>query len=357
MFNFFAKKLEGEEIVEAIKTLRTEKGSKKNKAFTDLRDTFAGLIFKKVKAVGSLAHTKEEREEMQHHIETSFLEVLMEPNLKLDDYKSVIGYIASAFNTKINIHSIQKLLGHNEIITDVWRYKVEFKNALKRYMNDHNKKAPDFDDEDELADFSKNYMNKKVETVLDILKMFSASTIRSMQQEVGGNDSDDNAITLMDTIKSKEPLPDTVLHDKRLVETLMKVVDKKLTPDQKKIFLLYYLPDNPETNKILNDAEKNALDGKEKERIKELSDKDRAETKEKPMTNIELSEITGITERNVRHYLGLAREQIRDSEELKELVASRRINVLVKYAMKNYYSSEEDIIQDVVKTVMANLSK
>jgi RNA polymerase sigma factor (sigma-70 family) len=349
VFHIFAKKLEGEEIIEAIKIMRAEKGTKANKAFTDLRDTFAGLIFKKIKSVNSLAHSQSEREEIKQHVESSFVEVLMDPHMELTDYKRIIGYIASAFNTKINIHSIQELLGHDEIVKDVWKYKVEFKNALKRYMNDHNKKAPDFDEEEELNDFAKNYMNKKVESVLDILKMFSTSTIRSMEQELGGGDEgDDNAITLMDTLKTNEPLPDQVLQDKELMHIFLKEIDKLLTPRQKKLFLMYRLPDNPETEKLLTADEKKKLEEKDKERMKELEEKGKGDTKQKPLTNDELAEITGIAPRTVREDISVIKEKLLKSEELKELVASRRINRLVKYALKNYYSTTEDLVFEIV---------
>jgi hypothetical protein len=341
MFLIYCKKLDiQKELIDAIKTLRTEKGSKKNTAFADLRDTFAGQIRNKFNSVKHLAnYNKDLEDEIKHNIETLFLECLMNEKMDLTDPYKVLGYINYTFNTRVNVHSIRNLLGQDEIISNLQKNKNDFGNAIKNYFK-KNKKMPDFQNEEELEDFSKNFINKKKETVLDIAKMFGTSMIKSLQKEVGGEDSDDNAITLMDTIKSNEPLADNILQDKELKDILFKAIDSS-KPINKKMFLMFYLPDDPETQKILTAEEKEKFNEKMKQ----------VETHgHRQLTKEEIAEITGISPRNVRQFIDNVKEIIKKDEDLKQLVYSRRINNLVKFAIRNYYNTQEDLIKEIIKS-------
>jgi len=319
MFFLRAKRLQGEELVEAVITLQDPKASNKdkNEAYKDIRDTFKGLIVNKIKSVIEIAENKRERDEIEHHVETSFLEVLMELTPK--SAGEIVAYIAHAFRTKINKHSISILLGKTEILSDIGKYKIRFKNALRTFYQKH-KRMPDFnkidvenleEDSSDLKEFAE-IIRADEEKVLEILKLFGQGTIKSLFQEVSG-DEGENALVLMDTLKSNEPLPDEVFRDRELIRLLIKEI-KKLPENQQKVLMMYYHPHDPEAEQL---------------------------------TNNEIAEKTGISERNVRHWIAIGREKIRESEELKEMLTASTIKRLVKFAM-SYRKSTEDLVFEVV---------
>jgi RNA polymerase sigma factor (sigma-70 family) len=317
MFWVKSKKLAGEDLVNAVKKLQSKDSNRreKNEAFEDLRDTFKGLIEKKIRAVNEVASNKSERDEIRHHVETSFLEVLMDLTPKSPG--EIVGYISKAFNTKINRHSIEILLGKGDIMSDIHKYKIRFKNALRTF-HDKYKHMPDFNKIDHETEKSEDLekfaeiMNTTEDKVLEILKLFGQGTIKSMYQEVAGDD-EENALVLMDTLKSDEPLPDEVLRDKELTRILIDEI-KKLPENQQKVLMLYYHPHDPSAEEL---------------------------------TNNEIAAKTGITERNVRHWIAIGREKLRESPILKELIASALTRKLVKFAM-NKYRTSEDLIFEVV---------
>lgn len=329
MFWLKSKKLEGDDLVNAVKALQDSSTSRKDKTkiFDDLRETFGGLIGKKMKQVSDLASNANERAEIRHHIESSFLEVLMDLTPK--SAGEIVGYIAKAFGTKINRHSISEMLGKTEIIPDVNKYKVRFKNALRTFFKKH-KRMPDFNKIDfkQVEDDTKDYesedlkefstiLKADVDQTLEILKLFGQGTIKSMYEEVAG-DEGESALMLMDTLKSNEPLPDEVLKNKEIMRLFMQEVEK-LPEDEKTVLLKYYHPNDP-----------NADDLTSNEVASELSKKD-----------------PKFTERMVRHWIAIGREKLRESPKLKELYTASLINKLVKIAMLRYKTTE-DMIFEVV---------
>jgi hypothetical protein len=327
MFWFISKKLEGESLVQAVKILQSSDSSRKEKndAFKDLRETFGGLIGKKEKTVREVATNNQERSEIRHHIETSFLEVLMD--VKSDKAPEIVSYIAKAFNTKINRHSIAELLGKGEVISDIKKYKIRFKNALRSFFEKHHR-MPDFnkvnvddleDDSDDLKKFAE-IMNASEDKVIEILKLFGQGTIKSLYQEVAG-DEGENALTLIETLRSNEPLPDEVLRDKEIMRLFTQEI-KKLPENQQKVLMMYYHPNDPSAEDLTNNqiAEK-------------LQKEDKA-----------------YTERNVRHWIAIGREKLRDNPKLKELYTASLIQKLVKVAMSLYRTSE-DLVFEVVSSI------
>lgn len=329
MFWLKSKKLEGDSLVEAVKILQNPNSPRKdkNRVFDDLRDTFGGLIGKKEKSVREVATNAQERNEIRHHIETSFLEVLMD--VKPNSAPEIVAYIAKAFNTKINRHSIAELLGKGEIIGDIKKYKIRFKNALRTFFEKY-RRMPDFnkikvddleDDSDDLSKFA-DIIKAPEERVIEILKLFGQGTIRSLYQEVAG-DEGENALTLMETLKSSEPLPDEVLRDKEIMRLFTQEI-KKLPENQQKVLMMYYHPHDPSAEDLTNNqiAEK-------------LQKEDKA-----------------YTERNVRHWIAIGREKLRDNPKLKELYMASMIRKFVKRAMIRYKTSE-DLVFEIVSSIMA----
>lgn len=328
MFLLKSKKLEGDDLVNAVKVLQDISSSRKqkNEAFENLRDTFAGLIFKKIKSVSDIARNYQERSEIRHHIESSFLETLME--LEPRSPGEIVSYIAHAFNTKINRHSISNLLGKGEIIGDINKYKIRFKNALRSFFEKY-KRLPDFNkinieelesDDDDLKKFSE-IIKMPEDKTLEVLKLFGQGTIRSMYEEVG-EDKSEKALILMDTLKSNEPLPDEVLKDKEIMRVFMREIEK-LPEKQKKVIMEYYHPDDPYAEDLTSN---------------EIADKLK---KEDP----------AFTERMVRHWIAIGREKLRESPELKEIYTAGLIKSLVKLAMSKYRTTE-DVVFDIVSSIV-----
>lgn len=329
MFWLKSKKLEGDDLVNAVKTLQDKKtlSKDKTKIFDDLRETFGGLIGKKMKQVSELADNSKERTEIRHHIESSFLDALMELTPK--SAGEIVAYIAKAFATKINRHSIADMLGKSEIIPDVKNYKIRFKNALRTFFQKH-KRMPDFNkiDLEQIDDESKDYESKDlkdfseilktdIDKTLEILKLFGQGTIKSMYEEVAG-DEGESALVLMDTLKSNEPLPDQVFKNKEIMR-LFKEEIKKLPENEQTVLMKYYHPDDPDAEDLTSN-----------ELAAELSKKD-------PI----------FTERMVRHWIAIGREKLRESPKLKELYTASLITSLVKVAMLRYKTTE-DMIFEVV---------
>ncbi|MDD5650225.1 MAG: hypothetical protein PHF86_07415 [Candidatus Nanoarchaeia archaeon] len=324
MFFLKSKKLEGDSLVDAVKTLQNTDSSRKekNKSFEDLRETFGGLIGKKEKSIREIAKNQQERNEIRHHIESSFLEVLMDVTPK--SAPEIVAYIAKAFNTKINRHSINNLLGKGEIIEDINKYKIRFKNALRTFFEKYHR-MPDFNkvDVDDLEEGSDDLdkfseiMKSKKEKVLEILKLFGQGTIKSMYEEVAG-DEGENALILMDTLKSNEPLPDEVLRDKEIMKIFSEEL-KKLPENQQRVLMEYYHPNDPNADDLTNNQVAEKLQ----------------------------KEDESYTERNVRHWLAIGREKLRENNKLRELYTASTIRRLVKIAMCKYKTSE-DIVFDIV---------
>jgi hypothetical protein len=347
MFYVKCKKLEGQDLVNAVVKLQDSKSSRKEKndAFSDLRDTFGGLIGKKFKSVVELASNKDEREEIRHHIESSFLEVLMD--LKPKSPGEIVGYISHAFNTKINRHSISDLLGKGEIVSDISKYKIRFKNALRTFHQKYHR-MPDFnkidleDVEEESSDL-KNFaeiMHAKEDLVLEVLKLFGQGTIKSMYQEVA-RDEGENALILMDTLKSDEPLPDEVLKDKELVRTMKQAIND-LTPSDfgkdsgrvkndmdkvKETLLTYYRVGQPEAEELKSDQVAEIIF---KKYYKGKSDTTLDQVK-----------------RKVRDWIAIGRYALANNKKLHELYTASLTNKLVKFAMSKYRTSE-DVVFEVV---------
>jgi hypothetical protein len=219
MYHKLSKKLEKQEIFKAIQEVRHEIGNKKEQAYKNLRDTFADPINEKIDSLLYIANTDAEKNEIKHHVESSFLEILMDPNLQFDDYTRTEQYIINVLKLRVTTKIIKNLLNKDEIIQDVAQYKSEFKN------------------DKQLADFAQNFLNKTPQFTLEILAMFWPSFIVSLEQKiVQDNKQNDNMTKFMDAIQNDEHLPDKILHDKELIRNLMQVLNEKLTPDQKKFF-------------------------------------------------------------------------------------------------------------------------
>jgi hypothetical protein len=349
MFLLVSKKLEGQSLVDAVKVLQdhASKRTEKNVAFSDLRDTFKGLIEKKIHSVIEVAESKSERDDIRHHVETSFFQILTELTPK--SAPEIVGYIAKGFSTKVNRQSIKNLLGKGNIVSDIEKYKYRFKNALRDFYKQY-KRMPDFnkidldsaEDESDDIDKFKKILKTTEEQTLEILKLFGQGTMKSMYDEVAGDD--ENALILMDTLKSDEPLPDEVLEDKQLVETVKKEIknlsisdfnaesQKRIEKDLdkvKKVLMIYYRIDNPQADELKSDqvAEKiykEEYEGKSGETLDQIK-------------------------RKTRDWISEGRRALEKSPILKKLYVESMSKVFVKMAI-NKYKTAEDLVFEVVSS-------
>jgi RNA polymerase sigma factor (sigma-70 family) len=315
MFFFRMTKLKDQALVDAVKIVRGDKKDsttkERNTAYKDILDTFGGLIGNKIKSIkGQLSDVP--YKELEHHLNTSLIEVLSELDAeKLNNPANIVSYVNSAFNTKINVHSIKRLLGKDEIMPSMRNDQERFRNARKTFKNKYNK-FPDLDNDDDLKNFAE-IMGIDEDRVKEILHTFSTSAVRSMEQEVAGGD-DDSAITLLDTLSSNTPLPDEVYENHELMKTFSKEIERLLEPEEKKVIRLYYHLDDPA--------------GKE-------------------LTNNELAKETGLSERMVRHWIAMGRKKLEQSEILKKLHSEAMIKSFIKFAT-NYFKTPEQLVFEIV---------
>lgn len=313
MFFFRTTHLKDQALVDAVKILRGEKtgSSKKEKdqAYKDILDTFGGLVGNKIKSIKGQLHNVPYKD-LEHHIQTSLIETLLEPTMRSDNPGEIVSYVKSAFGTKINVHSIKRLLGEDDIMPSMRNDQERFKNARRTFKNKYNK-FPNFDEEEDLKNFAE-IMNIPEERVMEILHTFSATAVRSMEQEVAGGD-DDSAISLMETLSSDEPLPTKVYENIELMRTFSKEIDRLLTPDEKRVVRMYYHLDDPAGDEL---------------------------------TNNELAEKTGLSPRMVRHWLAMGRKKLEESTKLKELHTIATIKSFVKFAT-NYLKTTEDLVSAI----------
>ncbi len=338
MFWLISKKLEGQELVDAVKKLQdaSTPRKEKNDAFKELRETFGGLIGNKIKSVMHVAENSSERNEIKHHVETSFLQVLTELTPK--SAPEIVAYVNHAFKTKINQESIKNLLGKGEILSDIGKYKYRFKNALRDFHKKY-KRMPDFnkvdlsDAEDESDDVEKFSKILKVDEnqVLEILKLFGQGTIKSMYEEVAGDDEGEGALALMETLKSDVPMPDEVLENKKLREEIDKAIKQEF-PDanEQKVIRTYLFPTDADFQQAIKQFGKDNVGNQ--------------------LTNDQVAAITGISERKVRHWLSKHyRDKLEKSPILKQLYTEAMIKSFVKIAMARY-GNTEDLIFEVVSS-------
>lgn len=294
MFNLISKTLKGEEILEAINTLRTSRGRTADQAFLDLRDTFSPLLKSRVNSVKHIANNYQELKEIQYFVESTFSEILLAKQLDTSNLNRVKAYIKRMMNVKITEMGVKEQLGKTLIITKM----QDVYNALKRYHKKY-KRLPDFNDKRDLSDFAK-VIKLDIKSVKEVIKGLGSSKIKSIFEEIGGRDTE-NVETLLDSIKSQEPLPDEVFRDKELMKVFEQMIARYLSPDQRKVFKLYY------------------LEGGKEERTKN-----------------EIAKELGITERKFRHLLDQGKVKLKSSPAIRELLTATKQSRFVRIALKVY---------------------
>jgi len=154
-----------------------------------------------------------------------------------------------ATSEKINVHSLNINLDKGSVMPGLERDKTRFKNALRTFKK-KNKRMPDFNkmdiknlekDSKDLKEFAL-ILNTSEKRAIEILSYFGTDVESSLSKEIGG--SEDEKLTLQDTLKSNEPSPDKLVMDaelkKILIQTLMTMDNK----GQREVIELYYHPYN-----------------------------------------------------------------------------------------------------------------
>lgn len=324
MFFYIAKRLVGNEIINAVKLLRTRGISQRIKTdmFKDLRETFNPLIFKILGGVIKVSPF--EKKEIQNFIEAEFFRVLVDKKLNLTDERRFKAYLKFTLGVRVNLESVRDYLGKSPIIKGVWNDERELKKGLKKYIKKY-KRYPDFKNRNDIRDLA-GLIGKKTDDVKEMLIALDPSTISSMYKEIGGSESDKNIKTLLDTLKNNKPLPDKIRHDHEIMELLMKIVNT-LKPDERMIWKRYYNPEKLHSPKITKE-----------ELAKELSTK-------------------GWTYGKVRKTLDNANLKIRNHKLSDEIRYAEFKRSMIKYAMTTYDFVEKDneqILINVNKLILSN---
>jgi hypothetical protein len=301
MFDIIARKITDDELLETIRKMREGSRSEKNKAFVDLRDTYQGLLRSRFNKVKSIASNPSEMEQLNLFIESVFVEILMEKGLRFDSVPQIKKYFTDQLTWRISPSNVEEELGKSSIMKDVSALKTRFRRALSRYIKKFKKRPNLIKNREDIKNFA-DEMGVEPEKIMDILKAIGPHTIKSIFDEISTDDS--SAEILLDTLKSKEPLPDKVLKDKEFMRILKGEIKKLLSEDELNVFMEYYHPDD-------------------------LS-------KKRPSRE-ELAKKLDIPHRTVRDILDRKiREKLLKSPKLKEFAKSSMIKRFVMYAMNKY---------------------
>lgn len=320
MFDLIAKKLtKDEDLVKAVEALRGGNRREKNQAFMDLRDTYNNIILKIYGKVSKIGRDSGEKEEIKSHLEAVFIEALMSDKLqKYDNLNQVGGYLRSSLENRAHPKDIEELLGHVKL-KGLSYMKGALRRAIKDFRKKHNRmpdlrsNSSDFEDIAEM-------MNVE-ESVLD--QVIKAMDIKSLFQEMS-EDKGGGAATLMDKLKSQDPLPDEVYKNKELIRILLQEAKRRLKPEEYRVFMEMYHLDNP---------------AKKDKTQKEVAD-----------------ELEGIDERQVKYILKKIPEKLKSSPKIKEMISASEKREMIRYANSKYkyinkVSSKdyERIVFDVIK--------
>lgn len=292
---FFVALLQSNEIIPAIQKLRTTRGREQDTAFLQLVDRYIGVINSVFARVSQVAESEKERREVKKAIETIFAEILMSPQMKLDNPAQVTAYINHQVRAKASLQAIREALGKGSAVTVVEDYKTSVNNAIKRFfMRFH--KYPDFrepKDKQELA----NSINVSLKQFDKMLVAIGPKVVQSLSESVGGEDDEGNVASLLESMKSDEPLPDKVYEDDEFIRALKGVMKTHLSPDEQKVFSLYFLDEDD----------------------RKLTKEDIAKELNKPLST-------------VRNWLALAESKMKDVRVVRELRDACQISRMVKQA-------------------------
>jgi len=315
---YSAKKLQPDEVVNAIGEMQKAVGREKSNIFMDLYEYFKSRLltsyYRKVESVGS---DRSEKEQLTQWIMVEFFKSLLKADIKkYNSIGQITNFLKEEF-LEINRNSAAAILGKTHPVKSIERTNWVFNNALKRFKDQY-KRLPDLLKNDNDRENFAKIMKIREEDLDDVLDKVGQKQIQSLYSEIA-SDKEGNAEILLDTLKSDDPLPDELVKNREFMVLLMREIHKLLTSDQRRVFIVY-----------------NNLDDSNREE----------KTKE------QLAKELGMDYREFRYNLDMARKKLGESNLLKEYYFSAQMHKVIKFALQHSpfekYSSEQ-IIEEVLK--------
>jgi len=318
MFLIIAKNLNDEELLQAVIDLREGNRRERNQAFTDLREKYMGKLKSLFLKHKNLTEGLNEKDQLRQFIESTFTEILLAPkNLKFDSPAAVTRYISDTLEKKVNVGTVNEALGKGAIMKDLRRYKYLVNNGIAKFYDKH-KREPDFKKSRDISELA-SMIGTNTEKLEKIIKVIGPKTIQSMFDSIGGSDSGE---LLLDTLKSNEPLPDEIYKDKDILKVILKEIQRNLKPDEQRVVMEYFHPDKPNATTPRKEDIANKFDGMNLKRVKYLLD--------------------------------TAKDKLKKSPALRQLMYSSMVKRFIRYATQKYTFDKissrdfEKIVQEIV---------
>jgi len=293
---FIATQLSDDELVSTIEEMQTSQGRKKDNAFSKLMESFYPICRKLFYSVVSVAQTQEERNEIQNFINKQLWKILIEVRTQKHPGQ-IKRFIEDILKKRVNKNHVEKELGKDSPIKTLRNYDSFLDSKLRDYKKKY-KTMPNFNDPRDIENLAE-LTGIGYEKTLKLINSVSPHIVKNLFDTIGGGDDDDSVSTLFESIQSSEPIPDQVLMNKEVKEQLEKVIST-LSPDEQKVFKLYYLEN--ETN----------------------------ETKEK------LAEDMDIPYKRFIYYLTKGVNKVKNSPEMKRLYEANLTNRIIKLTKNKY---------------------
>jgi hypothetical protein len=329
--DFITTKLTAEQqILDAVKDVRTPNAPtmKKNKAIRDLIDTYKFDLDRELNKVMKYVRPGEDRQQIFAWVASVFTEILLAKNLEYDTKSRLDSYLRRVLHDRINKSTLRTELEYDPLIHDIKNVENSMQRGIAKFHKQEHHE-PDFRDEQDVKTLA-IIMQVSPEVAQEWINILGSAKIKSMYEQVSGEDSDDDKLLVMDSLKSGGDLPDELYENKMLLNTIDREMKHTLTPEEYNIFQLYFHFNDP-------DAEE--------------------------LTREQITAKTGVPLRRVKYLLDIGREKLKRNHALQQWVAASEVRKLVKLAMQNYQlnivngkfriakiiQSNETIIDEVVK--------
>jgi RNA polymerase sigma factor (sigma-70 family) len=234
-------KLNDLEIVDAVKKMRDGTKSESRKAFLDMSETFQPLIRSTFNKVKSLVHSKEDSDQVMQFISSTFYEILVTSNFDMNDPIHIKSTLRMVLDGRINKDSVANELGISPLVHDLRRIENDFRIGVAKFHKEYGR-LPDLSTDSDIALFAK--ITERSEEDVKEMSRNIGNRIDSIYKNVGDTDKGDDQKMLIDVLSSDERLPDELFEKKMFVRTLENVMQRVLSPDERRVFMLYYHPDN-----------------------------------------------------------------------------------------------------------------
>lgn len=334
MFFFTSRFLEGQEVLDTLKTYQTSTNPKERaNAIADLHETFAPKLKSLFSQFQHVAHSDFDRDDLRNFINLTFIEEIGNKKLKLDNVGKVFKYINESLAHKINLNSVKHELGQTS--TTHFPTEMRWVRELPKFKELHHR-IPDVSRREDIEEMAR-LMETKPDALVDFISSHGRGQIKSIHEQVGEGEQ---TVELLDTLRSDAPLPDSIVNNRMVLKFFLDIFKRILTKDEFDALMLRFHPHDP-------DAETPSYE--------------------------ELAKEMNVPFRKFRHLLDEAVKKIQTNPELlklkKQELTAKLNNQLLKIAKNafdivkvgNSYTlvrkNSESIINEVINARIQNKSK